>query len=148
MSGELVAISVSERKGMQKSNVPAAVLVAGHGIEDDAHAGAWDRQVSLLARESIEKMIAKGLDVGPGAFAENLTTAGINLVALAVGDRLRVGEAEPEITQIGKLCHHRCAIFQQAGDCVMPREGIFARVLRGATISVGDAVEQVGGRRG
>ena len=143
MSGRLVAISVSERKGTRKGNVPSARLVAGHGIEGDAHAGPWHRQVSLLAGESIEKMVQKGLDVGAGDFAENLTTSGVDLLALAVGDRLRVGEAELEVTQIGKECHSRCAIYEQAGDCVMPREGIFARVVRGGTVCVGDAVEPV-----
>ncbi|HUX06634.1 MAG TPA: MOSC domain-containing protein [Acidobacteriota bacterium] len=143
MTGQLVAISISEKKGIRKSNVPSAHLVEGHGIEGDAHAGPWHRQVSLLARESIDKMTETGLDVGPGAFAENLTTSGIDLLKLKIGDRLRIGEAELEITQIGKECHNRCAIYDEAGDCVMPREGIFARVLRGAEIIVGDVVSTI-----
>jgi MOSC domain-containing protein YiiM len=138
--GTVVAISISERKGIPKSNVPAATLVADWGIEGDAHAGAWHRQVSLLAIESIEKMRAKGLDVGPGAFAENITTEFIDIPHLHVGDRVRIAEAELEITQIGKECHSRCAIFQAAGDCVMPREGIFGRVIVGGPIRVGDSV--------
>ena len=140
MKGKLVAISQSERKGMRKGNVPSARLVVEHGIEGDAHAGPWHRQVSLLAAESIERMVALGLEVGPGDFAENLTTSGIDLLALVPGDRVRIGEVELEITQIGKECHDRCAIYEQAGDCVMPREGIFARVLHGGTINVGDEI--------
>ena len=143
MTGKLGAISVSEKKGTQKSNVSSARLVEGHGIEGDAHAGPWHRQVSLLAQESIDKVIDTGLDVGPGDFAENLTTSGIDLLALKIGDRLRIGEAELEITQIGKECHEGCSIFELAGDCVMPREGLFARVLSGSEISVGDRVDRI-----
>ncbi|HOA75133.1 MAG TPA: MOSC domain-containing protein [Phycisphaerae bacterium] len=139
-TGRVVAISVSERKGVPKSNIDSAVLRPEWGIEGDAHAGKWHRQISLLAVESIEKMRAKGLDVGPGAFAENITTEFIDIPHLSVGDRVRIGAAELEITQIGKKCHARCAIFQAAGDCVMPREGIFARVLVGGPIRVGDSV--------
>jgi MOSC domain-containing protein YiiM len=112
------------------------------GIEGDAHASdRWHRQVSLLAMESIGKMRDKGLDVGPGDFAENLTTEGIDLVGLPVGARVNIGAAvEAEVSQIGKLCHSRCAIFEAAGDCVMPREGIFVKVLRGGTVKVGDEI--------
>ena len=113
-------------------------------MRDDAHAGPGTRQVSLLAEESIAKMRARGLSVGPGDFAENVTVAEIVLPALAIGTRLRVGEALLEITQIGKECHDRCAIFLQAGDCVMPREGVFARVIRGGEVAAGDAVEIAG----
>ncbi|RME63908.1 MAG: MOSC domain-containing protein, partial [Nitrospirae bacterium] len=102
-------------------------------------------QVSLLGIESVEKMRRAGLDVGPGDFAENITTEGIDLLALPVGTRLRIGAAEAEVTQIGKTCHSRCAIYQQAGDCVMPREGIFVRVLKGGTIRVGDTIEVLDG---
>ncbi|HHX73406.1 MAG TPA: MOSC domain-containing protein [Firmicutes bacterium] len=141
---KIVAVSVSPKKGMRKINVEKAVVKADYGIEGDAHAGDWHRQVSLLASESIAKMQAKGLDVSPGDFAENLTTEGIDLLALPVGARLRVGrEALLEVTQIGKECHSRCAIYYQAGDCVMPREGIFARVLAGGTIVPGDTVDIV-----
>ncbi len=141
----IVAISVSDKKGMRKGNVPAAELRPGHGIVGDAHAGEWHRQVSLLAMESIEKMKKMGLAVGPGDFAENIATEGIELVSLPIGRRLRLGKnAEVEVTQIGKECHTRCAIYQQAGDCVMPREGIFVKVLRGGDIRVGDAIEVLG----
>ena len=138
--GKVVAISISREKGIPKTNVPSAVLIGGWGIENDAHAGNWHRQISLLAIESIAKIHAKGLDVQPGAFAENITTEGIDIPRLPIGARLRIGEAEMEITQIGKECHSRCAIYHQTGDCVMPREGIFAKVLRGGVISAGDAV--------
>lgn len=139
-SGNVVAISVSDTKGTAKTNVASAQLRPDWGIEGDAHAGTWHRQVSLLAMESIEKMRAKGLKVGPGAFAENITTEFIDVPHLSVGDRVHIGETELEITQIGKECHARCAIFQAAGDCVMPREGIFARVVVGGPIRVGDPV--------
>ncbi|MFZ1731538.1 MAG: MOSC domain-containing protein [Bacteroidota bacterium] len=136
--GRIEAISISTRKGIPKSNIAQAILRAAHGIEGDAHAGDWHRQVSLLAIESIEKIRAKGLKVDPGAFAENITTSGLSLYTLPVGTRLVIGETVLEITQIGKECHARCAIYYTAGDCVMPREGVFARVLRGGGIAVGD----------
>jgi len=138
------AVCVSSEKGTRKRNVDRGVLVLGHGLEGDAHAGDWHRQVSLLAIESIDKMRAKGLDVGPGDFAENLTTRGLDLPSLPIGSLLAVGGQSPppllEVTQIGKECHTRCAIFYQAGDCVMPREGIFARVIRGGPVAVGDPI--------
>jgi len=142
-SGTVVAISTSPEKGTQKTNVPHGVLVKDWGMDGDAHAGPWHRQVSLLAIESIDKIRAKGVEVAPGAFAENITTAGINLPDSQIGDRLTVGDAELEVTQIGKECHHGCAIRQLAGDCVMPREGIFARVIRGGTIAPGESVRRV-----
>lgn len=138
MSGRVVAISVSRKKGIPKTNVPRAILRAAWGIEGDIHAGDWHRQVSLLALESIERMRRKGLSLRPGAFAENITTEGIELDRCSVGDRILLGGVELEVTQIGKECHSKCAIFFRAGDCVMPREGIFARVLTGGEIRVGD----------
>lgn len=134
------AISISARKGIPKKNVQEAVLRKEWGIEGDVHAGNWHRQVSILAMESIEKMRAKGLNVRPGAFAENITTEFIDVPHLTVGDRIHFGDTELEITQIGKECHTRCAIYFAAGDCVMPREGIFARVIRGGAIRIGDPV--------
>jgi MOSC domain-containing protein YiiM len=142
--GVIVAVCKSDNKGERKKNVGEALLVKEHGIDSDAHAGDWHRQVSLLALESIEKMRAKGLDVNPGDFAENLTTENIDLVSLPVGTRLKVdGGAFLEVTQIGKECHNRCAIYYQAGDCVMPREGIFVRVLEGGSVKVGDTITTV-----
>lgn len=140
-NGSVAAISISARKGIPKSNRPSAELKEEWGIVGDAHAGNWHRQVSLLAMESIDTMRAKGLKVRPGAFAENITTQFITLPDLAVGTILRIGGTVLEITQIGKECHTRCAIYYKAGDCVMPREGIFARVLNGGVINVGDTVE-------
>ena len=144
MRGTVVAVCISDKKGIRKKNVGEARLKADWGIEGDGHAANWHRQVSLLAMESIDKMRQKGLNVGPGSFAENLTTQGIDLLALPIGSRVRVGsETELEITQHGKLCHERCAIYYAAGDCVMPREGIFSRVLKGGRVKVGDAIEFV-----
>ena len=138
------AISVSETKGVRKVNVTTAVLRPDHGIENDAHAGEWHRQVSLLAKESIDKMVRRGLEVGPGDFAENITTEGIDLTELPLGGRLRLGnDVLVEVTQIGKECHDRCAIYYEAGDCVMPREGIFVKVLTGGTISFGDPITRL-----
>ena len=140
-SGYVVAINISENKGERKKNIEESLLLEEHGLEGDAHAGDWHRQVSLLAEESIEKMREMGLDVSSGDFAENITTKGINLVSLPVGTKLMTGETLLEVTQIGKVCHDRCAIYYQAGDCVMPREGIFCRVLKGGQIKVGDEVK-------
>lgn len=140
--GKIVAVCTSPKKGMRKKNVGEGMLVVEHGIQGDAHVGDWHRQVSLLALESIEKMQKMGLDVKPGDFAENLTTEGIDLVALPIGTKLKIGEqALGEVTQIGKECHTRCAIYYQAGDCVMPKEGIFIRVLAGGPVKVGDSIE-------
>jgi len=140
MTAEIVAVCISAEKGQRKKPVAEVELKENHGIVGDAHAGEWHRQVSLLATESIAKMRALGLDVDSGDFAENITTRGIELVSLPIGTRLAVGEAVIEVTQIGKECHTRCAIFYQAGDCVMPKEGIFARVLRGGVVRTGDPI--------
>ena len=139
-SGTVVAANISAAKGERKKPVSEVFLRTDHGIEGDAHAGPWHRQVSLLAQESIDKMTAMGLNVGPGDFAENITTRGLEVAALPLGTVLDLGEAVVEVTQIGKECHSRCAIYEQAGDCVMPREGIFVRVLRGGRVAPGDAV--------
>jgi MOSC domain-containing protein YiiM len=137
---QVVAVCISEKKGERKKPVESVELRDNHGIVGDAHAGDWHRQVSLLARESIDKMVALGLDVNAGDFAENITTEGIDLISLPVGSRLAVGETVLEVTQIGKECHSRCAIYDQAGDCVMPREGIFASVIKGGVIKAGDGI--------
>jgi MOSC domain-containing protein YiiM len=143
MSGRVVAVCISNGKGERKKPVSSALLIENHGIEGDAHAGDWHRQVSLLAEESIDKMREKGLDVTHGDFAENITTKGIDLISLPVGSRLSMGDTILEITQIGKECHTRCAIFYQAGDCVMPREGIFARVVKGGEVTPGTPVSKL-----
>lgn len=137
----VVAVCISEQKGERKKPVEAVELRVDHGIIGDAHAGNWHRQISLLAQESINKMRALGLDVTTGDFAENITTSGIDLVGLPVGSCLQVGETVLEITQIGKECHTRCAIFQQAGDCVMPKEGVFAKVIKPGSIKPGSAIQ-------
>lgn len=136
----VVAVCISERKGTQKHEVPEIQLKINHGILGDAHAGNWHRQVSLLAQESVDKMKAVFPDIPVGAFAENILTEGMTLYTLPVGTRLRVGEVLLEVTQIGKECHAHCAIRQQVGDCVMPREGIFAIVLEEGTIRSGDTI--------
>jgi len=144
--GKVVAVCISKEKGVRKEDIGKCRLLTEFGLENDAHGGPWHRQVSLLALESIQKMIAQGLQVGPGDFAENICTEGLELTQLPVGTRLRIGsDSLLEVTQIGKVCHTRCAIFYQAGDCVMPREGIFARVLRGGEIQVGDAIDVLSG---
>ena len=142
MSAKVVSVNISDKKGMRKKPAEEAVLKAEYGIEGDAHASSeWHRQVSLLALESINKMREKGLDVSPGDFAENITTEGIDLVSLPVGTKMQIGdEVVGEVSQIGKECHTRCAIYYQAGDCVMPKEWIFIRVLRGGKVRAGDSV--------
>jgi len=140
MPGTIVAVSISETKGQRKTPVPQVELRENHGILGDAHAGDWHRQVSLLAMESIHKMQKLGLAVGAGDFAENITTAGIDRVSLPIGTRLGLGETLLEVTQIGQKCHTRSAIYYQAGDCVMPKEGIFARVLQGGVVRQGATV--------
>ena len=140
---QVLAVCISENKGERKKPVEAVELRENHGIVGDAHAGDWHRQVSLLAQESIDKMRKLGLDVNAGDFAENITTSGIDLVSLPIGARLQIGETLLEVTQIGKECHTRCAIFYQAGDCVMPKEGIFVKVITGGTILPGDDIRLV-----
>jgi MOSC domain-containing protein YiiM len=143
MNGKVVSLNVSDKKGVRKKPVDSVVLEINYGIAGDAHASsAWHRQVSLLALESIQKMLDQGLDVGPGDFAENITTEGVDVVSLKIGALLTIGsECELEITQLGKVCHHRCQIYYQAGDCVMPKEGVFAKVLKGGLIKKGDSIE-------
>jgi len=142
MNGKIVSLNISEKKGTRKKPVKEVNLKTEYGIEGDAHASSeWHRQVSLLAVESIGKMREKGLDVKPGDFAENITTEGIDLLHLPVGTQLTIGDGiKVEVTQIGKECHTRCAIYYQAGDCVMPKEGIFVRVLTGGVVREGDQI--------
>ncbi len=137
---QVKAVCISEKKGTIKHEVESVTLRLHHGIVGDAHAGNWHRQVSLLADESVEKMRCPSFNIPIGAFAENILTEGIELVTLPVGTKLRVGEALLEITQIGKECHADCAIRRQIGDCVMPREGVFAVVLEEGTVQKGDEI--------
>ena len=141
---KVVSIAVSKKKGTRKTPVSSVRLVENHGIEGDAHAGPWHRQVSLLATEDIQGMQEKGLDVDFGDFAENIATNGIDLPNLPIGSRLILGDTVLlEITQIGKECHNKCAIYYQAGDCIMPKRGIFARVIAGGKISCNDAIQVI-----
>ncbi len=142
MKGTVLAVNIAREKGCRKADAGRGRLVAGLGLENDAHAGTPLRQVSLLAQESIDKMKARGLNATFGDFAENLTTRGIDLPSLPLGTRLQVGStALLEVTQIGKVCHNRCRIFYTMGDCVMPREGVFAKVLQGGEVGAGDPIE-------
>lgn len=146
MTAVVVAVNVSTEKGTRKTTVSSCRLIIEHGIEGDAHAGQWHRQVSLLAQESIDKMQTGLTDITlkPGDFAENITTRGIEVMKLPIGTRLKIGEkAELEVTQIGKECHQACEIRRQVGDCVMPREGIFAIVITEGVIVPGDTIEVV-----
>ncbi len=140
--GKVIAVNISEKKGVAKKTIEQGLFIEEHGLEGDAHAGKWHRQVSLLAQESIDKMKKSGvLNLSAGKFAENITTEGIVLYELPVGTRLRIGVTIQEITQIGKECHGGCEIRRLVGDCVMPREGIFTRVIKGGLIKSGDVIE-------
>ena len=140
---QVVSVCISEKKGTKKHPVAEISLRPHHGIVGDAHAGDWHRQVSLLANESVDRMRKEGLTLAAGDFAENILTEGITLRTLPVGTVLRAGEVRLEVTQIGKECHNDCAIRKAAGDCVMPREGIFVKVLESGEIKTGDEIEIV-----
>jgi MOSC domain-containing protein YiiM len=146
LKGKVVSVNVSETKGVRKKPVREALIKLNFGIEGDAHASStWHRQVSLLAIESIRKAQGSGLNVQPGDFAENITTEGIDLPRLPVGTKMTIGDAvEVEVSQIGKVCHTRCEIYNQAGDCIMPKEGIFVKALRGGLVREGDIIEVKG----
>jgi MOSC domain-containing protein YiiM len=147
VSGEVLAVNISEKRGEKKHDIGEAYLTVGCGIEADAHHGTWHRQVSLLSLSSFEKMRKMGADVVYGDFAENIAVGGMDVATLPIGTRLRLGEALVEVTQIGKECHNKgCAIKQQVGTCVMPLEGIFARVLESGWVRSGDQVEIVQGK--
>ena len=138
---KIVSLAVSKKKGTPKTCLNEITLVPDHGVEGDAHAGTWHRQVSFLSSESIQKAANTGLEVGFGDFAENIATAGIDWTTIPVGTRFQLGDsAVVEITQIGKECHNRCAIYYKAGDCIMPKEGVFAKVIRGGTLRCGDEI--------
>ena len=141
---KIVSIAISKKKGTRKTRVKAANLLRNHGLEGDAHSGPWHRQVSFLSSENIEKSRKTGLDVTFGDFAENIATSGIDWKDVPIGTKVELGEsAVVEITQIGKICHKKCAIYYQAGDCIMPKEGVFARVIQGGSIQYGDDVRVI-----
>ncbi len=139
--GKVIAACISEIRGVQKKNVHSIRLIADYGIEGDAHAGKWHRQVSLLSYEKIQEFRARGAKVDDGAFGENLVVEGIDFSKLPVGTQFKCGEVILELTQIGKECHNGCAIFKTMGDCIMPREGVFTKVLHGGMIKEGDDLE-------
>jgi TatD DNase family protein len=136
--GKVISTNISEIRGIQKHNVGKVKLIEDYGIENDAHAGKWHRQVSLLSHEKIEAFRAKGAEVKDGAFGENIVVSGIDFKSLPVGTRFQCNDVILEMTQIGKECHHGCEIFQKMGDCIMPREGVFAKIIHGGEIAVGD----------
>jgi len=136
--GKVIAVCISEKRGTQKKNIKEAVLIENFGIENDAHAGDWHRQVSLLSYDRVEEFRAKGADVDDGAFGENILVEGIDFKILPVGTFFRCGDVVLELTQVGKQCHSHCEIYHKVGDCIMPREGVFTKVIKGGKISVGD----------
>lgn len=136
--GKVISVNISEIRGIQKHNVGKVKLIEDFGIENDAHAGKWHRQVSLLSHEKIEAFRAKGAEVKDGAFGENIVVSGIDFKTLPIGTRFKCNDVIMEMTQIGKECHHGCEIFQKMGDCIMPREGVFAKIIHGGEIAVGD----------
>ncbi|SCY03759.1 MOSC domain-containing protein [Alkaliphilus peptidifermentans] len=139
---KVVSINISSEKGIPKDPIDKGEFLIDFGLKEDSHGGDWHRQVSLLAQESIEKIKDMGVkDLSPGRFAENITTEGICLYELPVGTQLKIGDTIQEVTQIGKECHTRCAIFHTVGDCVMPKEGIFTKVIKGGTVKAGDSIE-------
>ena len=137
MIGKVIAVCISPEKGTQKRNIGKGIFIEDFGIQGDAHAGKWHRQVSLLSHDKIDAFRARGAEVQDGAFGENLVVEGIDFRVLPVGTRLYCSDVILEMTQIGKECHHGCEIFQKMGDCIMPREGVFARVIRGGKICAG-----------
>ena len=141
--GKIMAVCISEKRGTQKKNIEKVRLIENFGLEGDAHGGNWHRQVSLLSYEKVLAFEEKGISVEDGAFGENLLVEGFDFKTLPVGTRFRCGEALLEMTQIGKECHSHCEIYQAVGDCIMPREGVFARVLHGGMIQIGDELEIV-----
>jgi len=141
---KVIAINISEKKGTPKKTIPTGEFVENHGLKGDAHAGSWHRQVSFLGIESINKIKALGIEgLCTGKFAENITTEGIELYSLPVGKKFHIKDVVFEVTQIGKECHQKCAIFHQVGDCVMPKEGIFAKVITGGIIGEGDEIKML-----
>ena len=141
---KITSLAVSKKKGTTKTTVDTATVIENHGFEGDAHAGHWHRQVSFLSQENIDEQNEKGLDVSFGDFAENIASLGVDWKTLPVGKKVKLGEdAVVEISQIGKTCHKKCAIYYKAGDCIMPKEGVFAKVVKGGVVKIGDKIEFV-----
>ena len=141
-TGKIIAVCTSKKKGIPKVDIGAGIIEEGFGLQNDVHGGDWHRQISLLSIEQIDSMKVKGFDVKPGSFAENITTEGFDLRSVKVGDRLRLGKtAVVEVTQIGKECHTRCAIYNKIGECIMPEQGVFARVITGGDVKTGDDID-------
>ena len=141
---KITSLAVSKKKGTTKTTVDRATVIENHGFEGDAHAGDWHRQVSFLSQENIDEQNEKGLDVSFGDFAENIASLGVDWKTLPVGKKVKLGEdAVIEISQIGKTCHKKCAIYYKAGDCIMPKEGVFAKVVKGGVVKIGDKIEFV-----
>lgn len=138
--GKIEAICISEKKGVQKTEIPEAEIIYDFGIKGDAHAGKWHRQVSLLEFEKVEEFKKKGADVIEGSFGENLLISGINLTSLEIGTKFKIGDVILELTQIGKQCHSHCAIYYSVGECIMPKNGVFTKVLQGGVIKKGDEI--------
>ena len=142
--GKVIAVCTSERKGIQKTSVPEIKVIEDWGIEGDAHAGKWHRQVSLLSFDKIEDFRARGAEVENGAFGENLVVQGIDFATLPIGTKFGCNDVVLELTQIGKECHNGCEIFKKMGKCIMPTNGVFTKVIHGGVISEGDAFEVIG----
>jgi MOSC domain-containing protein YiiM len=141
-AGTITAVCTSKHKGTPKADVGSAIVEEGFGLVGDAHGGDWHRQISLLSSEEIQTMADKGLDVKPGSFAENFTTQGFDLGAVKIGDRLKIGESVVlEVTQIGKECHTRCAIYHKVGECIMPEKGVFCKIISGGPVKTGDSID-------
>ncbi len=144
MDMKITSLAISRKKGTVKSVVETATLIENHGFKDDAHAGEWHRQVSFLSQENIDAANKKGLNVSFGDFAENIATVGVDWKTLPIGKRVKLGDkAVVEISQIGKTCHKKCAIYYKAGDCIMPKEGVFARVITGGRLKIDDKIELI-----
>lgn len=141
LKGKIKAVCISEKKGTDKKNIHECEIVEGFGLKNDAHGGNWHRQISLLSYEKIEDFKKRGGEVIDGSFGENLIVSGLDLVNIPIGTRLKINDIVLEVTQIGKECHSHCEIFKKVGDCIMPREGIFAKVISGGIIKEGDIIE-------
>lgn len=144
--GQVMGVCISEKKGTQKTNINRAMFIENHGIENDAHAGNWHRQVSLLSYDKIQDFKARGAEVEDGAFGENLIVEGFDFNKLPIGTKFKCGEVILEMTQVGKECHTHCEIYKKMGECIMPKQGVFAKVLKGGMIATGDEMENISDR--